>query len=894
MADLSKTVEILFSAKDKVSPSIQSIETGFRSMGEQVNAINGPLAEAGRAVLKLGTALAGLTAGSLGAAVKTAGDFGSGFKEITTLFSDTGAPVEKFKTEVLDYSTTSVKSMEDINKALYNAVSAGVKYGESVDFVRQAEKLAVAGKADLSDTTKVLISTLNAYGESTDKAARYSDILFTAVRIGQTTLPELNQSLAQVTPIAAGAGIPFETLAAALAALTVQGMPTEQAVTALKGTISAIIGPSAQAATAAKDMGLEFSASALKTKGLEGVLRDVQMVTGGSVEKLDLLFGNVRGLSGVLSLATNGSAKFNEALEGMKNAAGATEEAYRKLADGMSNTNQRMINSMKAVLVVIGEEIMPAYKTFVNNLSSMFAGVRLGMDAGAFDELYQGFNDIGQRIDVAMKKVAENIPAALTGVDWGPIIDSLNGVGKALADLFEGMDDPDSIKDALQDLADTFASVVEVGHGMGEVFIPIISGIRELVSAFNDLDASTKQGIGNAAGLSMAYKAFGPVIGTLLFAIGSDVEGFEKLVNGAFQAIENGMNVLKTGFYAVAGTIVGAAYSIGSAIQLVSGQSLVSDEDMAKLRGWGEFLADKFLTSVDKTVQSSMKLADTINGTSTAADAGTKAAKGYSTELEKIPGKKETALSILGVDPAKASIGEIKTALDRLDPTKDITVSVKADGTEVEKVYGMLISRLPDQTVTIVPEKYGATVTDQASKKLDGIPKEKEVEIQAKLDEAAIREQSAVVQSAMEWTAKIDIAQAETNLKSLEALSTSINNSMNSSGDVMKGLSTTYSTAKSGSSAIYDQIQAESKRRDEVVTMQKNLTAAQIANINARTDLLKKGEAIIKVEAKGLQPQLEAFMFEILKSLQVRATEEGASFLLGISGGAAPAGGTAT
>ncbi len=39
---------------------------------------------------------------------------------------------------------------------------------------------------------------------------------------------------------------------------------------------------------------------------------------------------------------------------------------------------------------------------------------------------------------------------------------------------------------------------------------------------------------------------------------------------------------------------------------------------------------------------------------------------------------------------------------------------------------------------------------------------------------------------------------------------------------------------------------------------------------------------MIKVDGTGLQPHLEAFMFEILNAIQVRANAEGANFLVGL------------
>src|SRR3990172_9259042 len=212
MADLEKTVKIIFGGEDQLSRLVRDVAKPMGDLGNVADKLTAPLAEAGKSILKIDAALAALAIGGMAYAIKQAGEFGGAFGEITTLISDTGPPIDKFRRDILDYSIGSVKSIADINAALYASISAGVDYSKSLDFVKEAEKLSVAGRADLGATTKTLISTLNAYGESVDKAGKYSDLMFTTVRVGQTTMEELSSSLAQVTGLAANAGMPFATL----------------------------------------------------------------------------------------------------------------------------------------------------------------------------------------------------------------------------------------------------------------------------------------------------------------------------------------------------------------------------------------------------------------------------------------------------------------------------------------------------------------------------------------------------------------------------------------------------------------------------------------------------------------------------------------------------------
>ena len=59
----------------------------------------------------------------------------------------------------------------------------------------------------------------------------------TTVRLGKTTIGELSDGLFQVVPVASAAGVSFDQVSAALAAITLQGTPTSVAATNLRGAL---------------------------------------------------------------------------------------------------------------------------------------------------------------------------------------------------------------------------------------------------------------------------------------------------------------------------------------------------------------------------------------------------------------------------------------------------------------------------------------------------------------------------------------------------------------------------------------------------------------------------------------------------------------------------------
>jgi hypothetical protein len=94
-----------------------------------------------------------------------------------------------------------------------------------------------------------------------------------------------------------------------------------------------------------------------------------------------------------------------------------------------------------------------------------------------------------------------------------------------------------------------------------------------------------------------------------------------------------------------------------------------------------------------------------------------------------------------------------------------------------------------------------------------------------------------------------------------------------------KDLNSLDSTARN---KLFDQIDKENDIKQEAFDLQKKLTDAQIGLMKAQTDALVNGDGLIKIDGSGLAPHLEAFMWEVLKAVQVKVNADGLKLLLGV------------
>ncbi len=130
----------------------------------------------------------------------------------------------------------------------------------------------------------------------------------------------------------------------------------------------------------------------------------------------------------------------------------------------------------------------------------------------------------------------------------------------------------------------------------------------------------------------------------------------------------------------------------------------------------------------------------------------------------------------------------------------------------------------------------------------------------------------------------LDVANIQEQTKRVQAAFESLDNTVNSTADQLSDLFKLFASDNLSFTAlsdIRDQIDLENKRRDEALRLQAELTNAQIEQIRAQTKLMNRGDSLIKIDGAGLQPHLEAFMWEILRAIQVRVNSQGLSLLLG-------------
>ncbi|HUT68654.1 MAG TPA: phage tail tape measure protein, partial [Dehalococcoidales bacterium] len=233
-----------------VAIGIQDAEfhKGLKGIEQKMRTVGANMTKIGAGI----TAAVGLIGG---ASLKMAADFDSAMREVNTMMLLNEAEFQSFSAEIREMSTTMGVDAVDSAKALYQAISAGVPRENVIEFLQVATKAAIGGVTETTTAVDGLTTVLNAFKLPISDAQKVADFMFTTIKGGKTTFEELSASLFNVAPIAAASNVEFEEVAAALAAMTQQGVPTAQATTQLRQAFVALQKPTAEMQTMLDGMG---------------------------------------------------------------------------------------------------------------------------------------------------------------------------------------------------------------------------------------------------------------------------------------------------------------------------------------------------------------------------------------------------------------------------------------------------------------------------------------------------------------------------------------------------------------------------------------------------------------------------------------------------------------
>lgn len=626
-------------------------------------------------------------------------------------------------------------------------------------------------------------------------------------------------------------------------------------------------------------LGGESTAAQTKVKGLEDQLADL----GKTGDKLDSLVDVMRALAGAVVV--------KEFID----------------ANIQAETFQRTMTLLTGSSRAAGEEFI-----YVRALANTL-GLELFDTANAYAQLSAATNNTaleGQNTRFIFEAVASSMSALGKSSDAteGALLAVTQMISKGKVSMEElngqlGERLPGALNlaaDALGLTTSQLSELVSSGKLATEDFLPKFAEQLERVYG----------GVQQVDTFQAAWDRMGNTLKEISIDIGE---------SGVMYAATKGIEALS---FAIVST-TSAAQFMGTAVRTVL--DLLVTADVSRYMAANAAASEQFAASTKRSHDALFEVNTQLQTTGRAAvDAGAALQEGLgkgkdSAKLLKDAAKEaDEQLKALGLDPAKfkddlaQTSAEVVTAFEKLAANPAVKgdsllagflVSVdKLKGADLDAVgmamqdafqKGRLSAEQLEAATNALETKqqglWGAMniVTESSTKQVAALKKQQDETDKAKektekyaleMEKLASNERIKVVESVF----KLDIADVEAQA----AIATSIIDSIGTAytadvgviGELMAQVTDGYRLADRTRQMLAMEADA---RTEQLHRAQMDLISAQVDYMRAKTSAVDNGSPLVTIQADGLKPHLEAFMWEILKEIQVKMAYDGGDMLTG-------------
>lgn len=918
MANLTKTIELIFGGVDKTGGAIASVGRNLDAFTDKAGKITGPMADVADTVLKLEGALITAGAAMLAFATKEAISFEAALIDLQKVMGEGEGNARDYSETFSNLSSQFGVDAASVIQSTADFRQAGFNMNDSLTLVEQS--LLAVNAADLTtqQSSELLIGTLAGFQAPAEEAARLLDVLNGVSNNAGASVSQLGEGFKILSPVAKTLGLSFEETAALLTPVVEVTRSGSESANALRTAISNLIKPTKERAALLEDeLGIQLEVNG-ERRNTKDVLYDLIDATRGlddnEKQRIATVIAGAEQMSRFLAVLNN-AERSEEILKIAMESGGSALAEFQTKTESAEFALKQLNAAFTTAAATAGLQYIDQTKNVTDattNLVDSFREALQGDNADVlFSALRTGLDDLADRINI----IAENLPEAFEGVDLTGLLDAFGDLGGELQEAFKtvfgdiDLTTVEGLEEALQKIVDAFTALTNVSSGIISGLNPLFVAIGTGIEEFQSWDEATKKTVGELLGLSKAIDTVLPLLGGLGSGLESVGKGLTALAGAqGFKALIGNLNSVKSiATVAGKGGLVGLALAGGYGIGTVINDSIIKPLEDKFGTSIGSWLYEQFNKEELEKIKKAMgpvseaqqklvkdtqdlrnindELAKKLQDTQVATKETQSSWQDYADELVNAANKHKDLDNAMG--DTEQNLGRSSNALDRLtneaqknggalDEVGYTTKQLAKDNKSLALGYDEATGKVNSWSGGII--KTGKSLDDTASKTEKAIAKSEDYYIQ--MEKLSSNERIKRIEASV----SLDIAQAEADADKVIALSETIATNFGESTGLMKDLFGLFSEADNFREKwkLSDQIKKENKIRDEQIKMQKELTKAEVDYIKQKTRNLAKGDAMIKVNGDGLAPHLEAFMFEILENIQTKVNADGEEMLLGL------------
>lgn len=318
------------------------------ALAERLEGIGRPLQTIGRRMtLGVTAPLVGFGALSL----KVAADFERSMNKVQALSGATGSALNDLSQQAQELGRTTQYSASQAADGMGFLAMAGFDAQQILAAMPSTLQLAAAAQMDLASAADITSNILTGYALPVEELGRANDVLVRTFTRSNTSLQQLGEAMKYVGPLAAGLGIEFEEVAAAIGLFGNAGIQGSMAGTSLRRALSNLSNPTAQVAATLTRLGVSVQDSTGAMRPLVEIIEQLEK-SGADTTDMMILFGD-RGGPAMAALLEQGSTALRNFTADLEESGGVAERIAEAQMRGLSGATLELKSALEGLQIAV-------------------------------------------------------------------------------------------------------------------------------------------------------------------------------------------------------------------------------------------------------------------------------------------------------------------------------------------------------------------------------------------------------------------------------------------------------------------------------------------------------------------------------------------------------------
>ena len=422
------------------------------------------------------------------ASIYTAAQFDDSMRQVQATSGATGAEFDALREQARQLGADTAFSASEAAEGMNYLAAAGFDATQVMEAMPGMLSLASAGHVELGQAAEIASSILNGFNLEAEEAGRVADVLAKSAAATNAGVTDMGEAMSYVAPVAKATGLSLEEVAAAIGIMSNAGIKGSMAGTALRGSLTALMSPTDEAAGIMSRYNIEINTN--------------QKEINAANQKYEDAANKLGGMETALENAKNKLKEMRVAGTFSKEAIAAQSAEIDRQKKSMEAQKDEMKRLETAAGTLSSKGMIP-----LNEIVKQFADS--GMTTAEIMTIF------GDRAGPGMLAMIQQGQGGL--VDLTKELENSGGSAQEMAETMESGPGGAfrTLEGSMEDLA------ITLGDTLIPAIMPFVDILKELANWLSGLDKNTLTIIVTIAALAAAIGPLLIVLGMMASGIGS-------------------------------------------------------------------------------------------------------------------------------------------------------------------------------------------------------------------------------------------------------------------------------------------------------------------------------------------------------------------------------------